>query len=31
MTDHHLPTGPQELELGVLDLRPALEAVRSGL
>ena len=27
MTDHHLPTGPQELELGVLDLRPALEAV----
>lgn len=27
MTDHHVPTGPHELELEMLDLRPALEAV----
>ena len=27
MTDQHVPTGPHELELEMLDLRPALEAV----
>ncbi|MCW2800403.1 MAG: transcriptional regulator [Aeromicrobium sp.] len=27
MTEHELPTGPHELELGTLDLLPALEAV----
>lgn len=27
MTDHHLPSGPHELELEFLELRPALEAV----
>jgi segregation and condensation protein B len=27
MTEHELPTGPHELELEMLDLRPALEAV----
>lgn len=27
MTDQHLPTGPHELELEMLDLKPALEAV----
>src|SRR4051794_7666624 len=27
MTESELPTGPHELELGTLDLRPALEAV----
>ncbi|MGA8987659.1 SMC-Scp complex subunit ScpB [Aeromicrobium sp.] len=27
MTDQHVPTGPHELELEMLDIRPALEAV----
>ncbi|KAA1399343.1 SMC-Scp complex subunit ScpB [Aeromicrobium ginsengisoli] len=27
MTDQHVPTGPHELELEMLDLKPALEAV----